>query len=273
MALHTEWLRYGENGQYSAYVARQVNAKGPQPAVIVIQEIWGVDEHIQEVADRLALAGYTVAAPDLFASDGSGEAAAAERVKEAKRFLNTVPPSAWRDREARGAELAKYPEDQRKRINETLDVILSAGSRMQAYEAHVAATAGYLRNDCAYSAGQGVASVGFCLGGALSARLAIRDPLLRGAVIFYGSPPDDAADLSAIQAPLLGFYGEQDKRITDAVPGFAAALQAAGKTFDYVVYPGAQHAFFNDTRPTYEPRAARDAYARTLTFLNQVLTS
>jgi len=65
--------------------------------------------------------------------------------------------------------------------------------------------------------------------------------------------------------------GGNDHGITDAVPAFADAMQAAGKRFDHHVYPRAPHAFFNDTRPAYRVRASRDAWARTLGFLVEQL--
>ena len=93
---------------------------------------------------------------------------------------------------------------------------------------------------------------------------------VRATVVYYGTPPPgDRA--GAISSPMLGIYGGKDRAITDAVPAFAEAMAAAGKTFDHRVYPGAPHAFFNDTRPWYRVRAARDAWARTLGFLAEHL--
>jgi carboxymethylenebutenolidase len=104
----------------------------------------------------------------------------------------------------------------------------------------------------------------------LSAALAANDGQLRGAIIYYGSLPA-GIPIEPIRAPLLGFYGENDKRITDAVPDFSASLKAAGKSFEYHVYPDAPHAFFNDTRPSYHVSSARDAFVRTLDFLRGAL--
>jgi carboxymethylenebutenolidase len=70
---------------------------------------------------------------------------------------------------------------------------------------------------------------------------------------------------------MLGIYGGKDRAVTEAVPAFADAMAAAGKRFDHRVYPGAPHAFFNDTRPSYRVRASRDAWARTLAFLAEQL--
>ncbi len=70
-----------------------------------------------------------------------------------------------------------------------------------------------------------------------------------------------------IACPVIGFYGGFDQRINAGVPAFAAAMKAAGKSFEHRIYDGVQHAFFNDTRPSYEVGAVRDSFARLLAFL------
>ncbi len=116
-----------------------------------------------------------------------------------------------------------------------------------------------------------VMSTGYCLGGHLSALLAGADPALAAAALYYGTSPDLAA-MAALTCPLIGFYGSEDPRITSTVPAFEEALRAAGKRFEAHVYPGAPHAFFNDTRPSYRTDAARDAWARTLALFAQQAT-
>ena len=114
-------------------------------------------------------------------------------------------------------------------------------------------------------------SVGFCMGGGLSTLLACSDPELSAAAVFYGMPPSEER-LQALVCPLLGFYGGADPRVTDTVPAMAKAIAEAGGSFEYHVYPGAPHAFFNDTRPAYRIEAARDAWARVLGFFARHLT-
>ena len=113
--------------------------------------------------------------------------------------------------------------------------------------------------------------MGFCRGGALVGLLAAAEPRLRAGVIFYGSPPP-ADRRAAIRGPLLGLYGGTDEAITSQIPEFSASLGAAGVEFEDVVYAGAPHAFFNDTRASYRVDAARDAWARTLAFLARHLS-
>jgi len=271
MVLNTEWIRYGEGQRYLGYAAKPAGATGPLPAIVVFQEIWGVDEHIQDLANRFAAAGYFAFAPDLYAIDGERpEVVTPDRIADVKRFLETLPPKAWGSAEEREAELAKLPEERQTLVRETY-VRLFSGLNMDLYVPQILATSNFLRNEAVSSQHQSIGSVGFCMGGALSARLACHDPQLKAAVIFYGNAPHSDL-LAGIEAPVLGFYGGLDVRITDAVPEFASQMAAVGKSFEYHVYPEAQHAFFNDTRRSYHADAARDAFARTLSFFNQQLS-
>ena len=117
-----------------------------------------------------------------------------------------------------------------------------------------------------------IGSVGFCFGGAMSARLATVDPDLRAAVIFYGQNPP-LADVPRVRARVLGLYGGEDPGITSTIPELAEAMGKAGHRFDYHVYPGAKHAFFNDTRPNYQKESAVDAWDRVTRFFAETLGS
>ncbi|NOU92007.1 prolyl oligopeptidase family serine peptidase [Paenibacillus sp. LMG 31456] len=272
MGLQNEWVKFGENEQYSGYL---VLPEGPtaaeKPAVIVIQEIWGVDSHIQDVTGRFAKAGYVAFAPDLFHMDGAKMPELQEdRVATAKRFLDTIPPAAWRDPEARGKALSELPDSQGQAVGETLERIFAAGTQAPAYLDLLAASASYLRGRAGGSRPCAVGAVGFCLGGMLAAQLAVRDRELGAAVVFYGNLPQ-AEQVPQVQCPMLGIFGELDTRITEQVPAFAAAMEQHGKPFEHRIYEGAPHAFANDTRASYRPEAAQDAFARTLTFLRQHL--
>ena len=108
------------------------------------------------------------------------------------------------------------------------------------------------------------------MGGALSAALATQDPKHAGSLVFYGRPPHQ--NITEIQCPILGFYGGEDQNITSLIPDFEEKMKKNGKSFEAIVYPNGKHAFFNDTNPTYNNRYARDAFARSLNFLNRVTT-
>ena len=273
MELTTAWIDYqGSDGPVPAYRAQPAMVTDPLPAVIVIQEVWGVDEHIMDVTHRLAAAGYLAVAPDLFAVGGTRPPAlTAERTAALKAFVNTMPPAGWTDPDARAEALQRLPEDERPRIEETMGALFAGGrgrggagqgqerddlGRLQAAVAHLA-------NDPDTTGA--VASMGFCMGGSLSGRLACREQNLSAAAIFYGMPPS-SEELVGLACPLLGFYGGADARLTDNVPAMAETIGRLGGSFEYHVYPGAPHAFFNDTRPSYRVSAARDAWGRLLGF-------
>lgn len=108
-----------------------------------------------------------------------------------------------------------------------------------------------------------VGAVGFCYGGGVVNAIAVAFPTLAAGVPFYGRQPD-AADVPAIQAPLLIHYGELDERVNAGWPAFQAALDANGKVYEAFIYEGANHGFHNDTTPRYDEAAAMLAWDRTL---------
>ncbi|MGZ4113115.1 MAG: dienelactone hydrolase family protein [Tumebacillaceae bacterium] len=272
MALHTEFVTFTSGDkQHKLYVSRLENAKTPLPVVLVIQEIWGTDAHIRDLTDRFAKAGYLAVAPDLYATDNGERPAilSEERIEQVKAFLNSVPPAMWHDAEQREAELNKLPEQQREEIRDSFVELFSALQKIPGFTDALAATFNFLQ-DYEYSRGQKIASTGYCMGGALSARLASVEPRLAGAAVYYGSLPGKEA-VETIQCPVYGFFGSIDERINGLIPAFAESMQAAGKSFKYEMYEGALHAFFNETRPSYNVDAARDAWVKTLAFFKEVL--
>jgi carboxymethylenebutenolidase len=207
------------------YLARP-NDEGQHPAVIVIQEWWGLDEHIKDLARRFAQAGYVALAPDLY-----------------------------------HGQVATEPDEARKLVME-LDMNEAVSEIQQAI--------GYLLSQPEV-AGPQVGVVGFCMGGRLSLMTARADENVGAAVAFYGTPlaPEEAAE---IKAPVLGLYGEADQGIPVAdVEAMQAALDEAGIENSFTIYPEAQHAFFNDTRPSYNAEAAADAWQQTLDWFEQHL--
>jgi carboxymethylenebutenolidase len=207
------------------YLARP-NDAGPHPAVIVIQEWWGLDNHIKDLARRFAQEGYVALAPDLY-----------------------------------HGQVATEPDEARKLVME-LDMNEAVSEIQQAI--------GYLLTQPEV-AGPQVGVVGFCMGGRLSLMTARADENVGAAVAFYGTPlaPEEAAE---IKAPVLGLYGEADQGIPVAdVEAMQAALDEAGIENSFTIYAGAEHAFFNDTRPSYNTDAAADAWAQTLGWFEQHL--
>lgn len=251
-----------------AYTACPSSAAGALPAVLVIQEVWGVDEHIQDLADRFATAGYWAVAPDLFAQDGRRPAALeADRIETVKRFLDTAPPEVWRDPAARDAAVGALAPEQAAPMRETMALLLRPDRPYERWRSTLVTVAAAVRGHERCSGR--VMSTGYCLGGHLSALLAGADPDLAAAAIYYGASPDMSA-MESLHCPLIGFYGGLDERINATVPAFEEFLRGAGRRFEAHVYPGAPHAFFNDTRPSYRVDAARDAWARTLKLFAEV---
>ena len=202
---------------------------GRHPAVMVIHENRGLNDHTREVARRFAAEGFTALAPDILSrKGGTGSMASPDAAREA---IGTIPAEqAIEDLKAGLAWLDAHPRVQRGKL----------------------------------------ATVGFCWGGARSFLLAADSDRLAAAVVFYGSAPPPEK-LAAVRVPVLGLYGETDERITSQVPAVADTMKKAGKSFDYKIYPGAAHAFFNDTGERYNAEAAKDAWTRTLAFLRKNL--
>jgi carboxymethylenebutenolidase len=115
-----------------------------------------------------------------------------------------------------------------------------------------------------------IGAVGFCFGGAILNLMAVRIPDLNAAVPFYGTQPS-AADTAKIKAPLLLHYASLDERVNAGWPAFEAALKANGIKYTAYMYPGVNHAFFNDTTPRYDEAAAKLAWSRTIAFLKENL--
>jgi carboxymethylenebutenolidase len=274
MAIATETI--GDAAGFTGYLARPERAQGPLPGLLIVQEAWGVDAHIEDVTRRFAAAGYVALAPDLYAQSGKRpQALSRERLAELTAFINRAGSQIIGDPQARAQALAGCSGEERARLGESLEMLSAvgfSGARRDAHVATLGAAATYLRTARSDTAGQRIGAIGFCLGGGLAALLACRDPELGAAVIFYGSAPPPG-EILGIRCPVLGMFGGKDQRITGQVPALAQAMAAAGKSFEHHVYPEAGHAFFNDGRPSYQADAARDAFARTLTFLRDALTS
>jgi len=273
MKLDTGWLKFASAGEdFPAYFARPPGATPGMPAVLIIHEAFGVDEYIEDVANRFAAAGYETLAPDLLSPGGTRPPELTRpSFTAASAFLN-ANPAAWSNAVARDAALAALPDDQRTALTATLGKMFTSDEARAARLArHTEVLTAAVRHLKSAAAGRKLASVGFCVGGALSGLLAAAEPALDAAVVFYGTvPPPDKAE--AISCPMQGHYADPDPRITPHVPAFAEALQARGVPFDVHVYPGARHAFFNDTAGAYGLDASRAAFARTLSFLLRHLT-
>lgn len=221
------------------YEARPSGA-GRHPVIIVIHEIFGVHEHIRDVARRFAREGYVALAPELFSREGVAQMSDFNKVREVVGKISD------------------------RQLLQDLVATAEFGSRQP-----------YARRDR-------VGVTGFCFGGRVAWLFAATYKELDAAVIWYGriaSPqkddlhPQDPLDLAKeMVCPALGLYGEADTGIPVAdVRKMEAALKGAGKTAEFVVYPGAGHAFFSDYRPSYRPEPAKDAWQQALNWFARYL--
>lgn len=112
--------------------------------------------------------------------------------------------------------------------------------------------------------------VGFCFGGGVTWRTIEEVPEIKAAVPFYGPNPP-LSDVPKIQAAVLALYGGADQRIDSGIPAIEKAMKDNGKIYEKIVYPGANHAFNNDTGPSWDPAAAYDAWDKTLAWLKKYL--
>ena len=122
-------------------------------------------------------------------------------------------------------------------------------------------------------AGTRVGTVGFCMGGQLSLFAACANAAVGACVDFYGIHPNVAPDLAGLEAPVLGFFAERDGFVTpEAARKLEADLRAAGKEVDITIFDGADHAFFNDSRPdVYHAGYAAECWTRMVAFYRRHL--
>ncbi|MFC2072965.1 dienelactone hydrolase family protein [Chloroflexota bacterium] len=150
-----------------------------------------------------------------------------------------------------------------------ITALLSQRIPPDAFIADLNAALDYLRGlPCVHPDWVGV--TGFCFGGGLTWRLLTAMQELKAGVPFYGAAPP-VGDVPRIQAVVLAIYGELDERINAGIPNLEKAIQESGVPYEKIMYPGAAHAFHNDTGVNYHAEAAKDAWSRTLAHFGQYL--
>jgi len=222
-----------KDGEIPAYRAVPASG-GPHPVVLVVQEIFGVHEHIKDICRRLAKAGYFAVAPELYARQGD-----VAHLKDIQEILTTV--------------VSKVPDTQ---VLSDLDATLAwANSTGQADGARVAIT-------------------GFCWGGRIVWLYSAHNPAVKAGVAWYGRlvgqgselTPKHPVDIAAsLEVPVLGLYGGADQGIpAQSVEQMRAALERGKSGSQIVVYEDAPHGFNADYRPSYRKDAAADGWKRML---------
>lgn len=149
--------------------------------------------------------------------------------------------------------------------------ILSRGLEYPAADRDIDSAVAWLHRNPRVDAKK-TAVIGFCMGGGVALAYGLHSPDLSAVVMFYGPPFADSTQLAALNAPLMGHFGQLDEGIPPArANAFRDLLQKTGHPAEIYVYPKAGHAFMNDTRPSYSPEAAATAWSRTLAFLKKRL--
>ncbi len=223
-AIVSERISYNSaegHGPIKALMAKPAGAGGKLPAVLVIHENRGLNPYIEDVARRVAKAGYLALAPDGL------------------------------------SPLGGYPgnDDDGRMMQRTLDGAKLMEDFFAAFE--------FLR-DHDGSTGR-VGAVGFCYGGGVCNALAVAYPDLAASVPYYGRQPE-AAEVPAIEAPLMIQLAGLDERINAGWSAYEAALEEHQKEYSVHFYPDVNHGFHNDTTPRYDEKAANLSWQRTLSF-------
>jgi carboxymethylenebutenolidase len=226
------------DGEIPAYRAMPATG-GTFPVVLVVQEIFGVHEHIKDVCRRFAREGFLAVAPELYARQGD-----VSTMTDYKQIFAEV--------------VSKVPDAQ---VMSDLDA--------------AAAWAGKSGNGDP----QRVGVTGFCWGGRITWLYAAHSPQLKAGVAWYGRLVGEPTDLqpkypidvaARLEAPVLGLYGGQDQGIPLAdVEKMRAALAAANSPSRIEVFPAAPHGFHADYRPSYMPDEAREAWRQCLAWFRE----
>jgi carboxymethylenebutenolidase len=200
---HREWVTVKHDGRSVQTFVVYPESKEKRPVVVLIHEIFGMSDWVQDLADQVAAAGYIAVAPDLLSGMGPNGGRSTEfsqdKVTEAVSHLS--PDQVTADLNAVSDYATKIPSSTGK---------LLVG--------------------------------GFCWGGGQTFRFATNRGDLAGAFVFYGPPPDKDA-MARIKASVYGFYAGNDARIGATLPDTITQMKAAGKTFEPVTYDGAGHGF------------------------------
>jgi carboxymethylenebutenolidase len=229
---HREWVTVKHDGRSVETFVAYPESKSKTPVVLIIHEIFGMTDWVQDLADQVAAAGYIAVAPDLLsamAPNGGG--------------TPDFPPNGV------GPAIGKLSPEQ---ITADLNAVAD-------YGIHLPAASGKLF------------VAGFCYGGSQTFRFATNRADLSAAFVFYGGPPNKD-DMARIKAPVYGFYAENDARIGATIPDTITNMKAAGKIYEPVTYAGAGHGFMRAGEDPTGNEANRKARADAWERLKQLLS-
>ncbi len=205
---HSEWVTLHHDGRAVETFVVYPELKDKAPVVLIVHEIFGMTDWVQDLADQVAAAGYIAVAPDLLSGMGPNGGRS-----------TSFPPADGMSSAAVEAVSNLNPDQ----ITADLDAAADYAHKIPA------------SNGKLYVAG-------FCWGGGQSFRFATHRKDLAAAFVFYGPPPAKEA-MAAINVPIYGFYAGNDSRVGATLPDAGVQMKAAGKTFEPIVYDGAGHGF------------------------------
>ncbi len=259
----------GTRGSVEAYLARPRTSE-PRPAIMVIHEAWGLVDHTREVANRFVREGYVALAPNLFSSDPElASLLTPQNIGIAMGFMQKLPVERRADMAYVQQELAKQSAATRD-VAQRVMAKMFGGMPKEALTREAVKAVEYL-NSQRYVRKDSIGTVGFCFGGGMSINIACHTKTA-ACIVFYGENPSPIELVENIQCPVLGLYGGEDMRINANLDKLVAAMARYKKDFQMKLYPGAPHAFFNDTnKTTYREEAAKDTWDRTLRFFERTL--
>jgi carboxymethylenebutenolidase len=200
---HLEWVTIKQGDRNVKCFIGFPEVKNKATAVVLIHEIFGLSDWVRGVVDQMAEAGYIAIAPDFLSGMGPNGGG-----------TDTFAPDAMR------GKIQGLPAEQ---VNGDLDAAVAYVSKLPACNGKVVVG-------------------GFCWGGGKTFTYATHNPNIKAGFVFYGSAPK-ADEMANIKAPIYGFYGGNDARISAAVPEVTEQMKAASKKYDPVVYEGASHGF------------------------------
>jgi|TARA_B100000315_G_C14575635_1_gene587749 carboxymethylenebutenolidase len=248
-----------ENQKFSAHYFKP-ESEGKYSAIILLTEIWGINENILDVAERLKEQGYIVLLPDLLSETGIPKKLNLQLFKDLKN------PETREEATKRAKELFA-PIRNSEFEKETIKKLQTCLNYLESKE----------------NIGD-VGVMGFSFGGYYSYLLAINPPevkegfiireqlKIKACVSFYGRNPTELEDIKKLNCPVLVFHGEYDEPALKNFPEFAKIMEELGKDFQYFIYPKTKHSFFNDKNPkVYNKEATEDSRKKTIDFFGEHL--
>jgi carboxymethylenebutenolidase len=256
-------IRCQDGVELNAYLSRPADTSS-HPAIIVIHEAWGLNDQIRGVARRYSEQGYVALAPHLFGR--SGDLLTEANIESVMKLMWTVPLEKRNDPGTIQGLMANATEQQKQVF--TLFFLGREGME-RAMLGDLVSCADYLRSS-SHVQGDRIGVTGFCMGGGLAYQLAASYPI-KAAVPFYGANPKPIESVAGISGAVLGIYAGNDARINAGIPQLLESMLRNNKDFGIRVFQGMEHAFFNETRPVYDPQRAAEAWKLALSFFNEHL--